>query len=177
MLRRTNKFVCAECKELMPSPVGQNGILRCPQGHRLQGLKDRPIWLEISVSIFVSLCVSGLLIGVGNALTGNATLAAFVVSAALTAWCAFLLARGFKYRQSGGVLTALARQYLGTAVGFLVMAVLIGLGATIGLFAGNGSLTGLAATKSRTAAICSLVRRPSPERFQRQGIATSPDSP
>ena len=69
-----------------------------------------------------------------NALTADATTTAVVVAALIAARATFLLKSGVKYRRAPGVVALLGRQYLGTATGFLLVAVLIGSGVIAGPF-------------------------------------------
>src|SRR6516162_6715431 len=66
MIRAPKQFVCADCNEIVLHPANQKGFLRRPQGHRVQGFTPRSALLEIAVTLFVALCASGFLIGVGN---------------------------------------------------------------------------------------------------------------
>ncbi len=83
----------------------------------------RAIWLEISVSMFVVhvLVLGSLLIGVGNAIAGTATLAAAVVGILAAIWAIYMFSHGMKYRRDNAVVAQLAPQYLGSGIGFLVL--------------------------------------------------------
>jgi hypothetical protein len=134
MIRAPKQFVCADCNEIVLHPANQKGFLRRPQGHRVQGFTPRSALLEIAVTLFVALCASGFLIGVGNVATGNATVAATIVSALFAAWAVFLFSRGVKFRRAASPTTLLASQYLASGAGFLFFAILIVCGVTAGVF-------------------------------------------
>ena len=64
--------------------------------------------------MFVALVIGSLLIGVGKAILGTATLAAAVVGI-LAAICVIdMFARGMRYRRDNAVVAQLAPQYLGS---------------------------------------------------------------
>jgi hypothetical protein len=134
MIRVPKQFVCADCNEIVLHPANEKGFLRCPQGHRVQGFTRRSALLEIAVTLFVALCASGFLIGVGNAVMGNATTAATVVSGLFAAWAVFLFSRGVRFHRAASPTNLLATQYLASGVGFLFFAILIGCGVAAGVF-------------------------------------------
>ena len=134
VIRVPRRFVCAVCNEIVLDPANQDGFLRCPQGHRVQGLSTRSASVEIATSLFVALCASGFLIGAGNALTGNATASAAVVGALFAAWAAFLFAKGMRFRQAAPPARLLATSHLASGSGFLFFAVLITAGVVAGVF-------------------------------------------
>lgn len=86
------------------------------------------------MSSFVAFWASGVVIGVGNAITGNATAVAIIVCVLFGAWSAFLLINASRFRNAQGVVRELSPQYLGSGVGFLILAILIGLGAMAGVY-------------------------------------------
>ncbi len=134
MFRRTNTLVCVDCNELVLQPTNDKVLLRCPLGHRVQGIKPRAAWLEIALSLFVAWCASSFFIGVGNALTANASAAAALVCVLFSAWAAFLFSRGLKFRRSKDPTKQLATQYLGSGAGFLLVAIVIACGLAAGVF-------------------------------------------
>jgi hypothetical protein len=81
--------------------------------------------LEIAVTLFVALCASGFLIGVGNAVTGNATAAAIIVGGLFAAWAVFLFSRGVRFRRAASPTNLLATQYLASGAGFLFFAMIL----------------------------------------------------
>ena len=64
--------------------------------------------------MFVALLLGSLLIGVGNAIPGTATLAAAVVGILAAIWAIDMFSRGMKYRRDNAVVAQLAPQYLGS---------------------------------------------------------------
>jgi hypothetical protein len=134
MIGRTATFICVRCNEIVPNPENVKGLLRCRNGHRVEGLKHRPIVLEAAISCLVAFCASGFLIGVGSALTGDATASAIAVAILCGAWSAFLLNRGFLYRRTAGAARELSPQYLGAGTVFSACAFLIGCGSIAGVF-------------------------------------------
>jgi ABC-type uncharacterized transport system permease subunit len=134
MAAQTTRFVCPECNEIVLQPITGKGFLLCENGHRVQGLKQRPLWREVGLSLLIAFILGNFVIGAGNALSGNATAAALTAVLLLTAWPLFLIRKAVKYRRSGGVVADLARQYIAAAAGFMAVAVLIGCGVLLGSF-------------------------------------------
>lgn len=133
VMRAVKQFVCAECNEIIEQPANPSGFLRCGRGDRVQVLAKSAL-AEAVTSSLVALCVSGFLIGAGNAIVGHATGSAVVVSVLLVAWALFLFSRVRKYRVVPAPARLLVKQYTASGTAFLVFGGLILAGIATGLF-------------------------------------------
>jgi hypothetical protein len=126
-------YVCPDCNQIVGRPKAHNGFLRCDQGHRVQALTKSTLD-EAAASAAVALCSSGFLIGVGNAISGNATGSAAFVSLLMLGWAVFLFWRGMKCRTVPAPARLLVKQYTASGTAFLSIGGLILAGAAAGLF-------------------------------------------
>jgi hypothetical protein len=133
VIRTPKQFVCAECNEIVTRPTNHNGFLRCDHAHRVQGLAKSTL-AEAVTSSFVALCLSGFLIGDGNAISGKAIGSVVAVSLLFLGWAIFLLSRGMKYRAIPAPTRLLVKQYTASGAAFLVFGGLILAGVGAGPF-------------------------------------------
>jgi hypothetical protein len=129
MIRTTNRFVCAECNKVVETSGGR-GLLRCEQGHRLQGARARPFWLETVIAAFVGFVGGSLLSGLAGIGKASPGIASAIVSLLLSGFAIHLLVRSARYhRAPPGPVHELVGQYRGSASGLLIAGALFAIGA------------------------------------------------
>src|SRR5437773_2350506 len=89
-------FVCLDCRSVIERPDIKNGILRCPSGHRVQGIKARPLWQIGVLSSMIAFWILSVVIHLFQTVRAGAVTPIVVWGILLLsgAWSAYIGFRG-----------------------------------------------------------------------------------
>src|SRR5262247_3719097 len=85
-------FVCLDCGSVIEQPRAENGILRCSAGHRVQGLKSRPLWQVGIFSFGIAFWILSIVIHLFQTvwLARASPMVVWFLLVVLAAWSAYL---------------------------------------------------------------------------------------
>ena len=114
-------YVCLQCNISVDNPGPIKGFLRCPAGHRVEGLRSRPLWQVGLLAFLVAFAVLGL----PSNVTQGSWLGWCILAGAGT-WSCYLLFRGISLLNRPDPINRMGRQYVAVAIARLCAVVVTG---------------------------------------------------